>query len=166
VRIDCSLCGEQMLDLDLRLSASVNVKSILHTQPLGSHNKILVGNLFVHCYLSPPPPILLISPILQMVNTRNHNINAENNNIEENNAENNNATNPPLTLELVLMMQAQMLQTMQQTMVNMQNAQPQAPPSPPRDRLGDFQCPKTLFSINILYCDIGYYVSVFYMVCV
>jgi hypothetical protein len=37
------------------------------------------------------------------------------------------------------MMQAQMLQTMQQTMVNMQNAQPQAPPPPPRDRLGDFQ---------------------------
>jgi hypothetical protein len=36
----------------------------------------------------------------------------------------------------VLAMQAQMLQTMQQTMVNM-HAQPQAPPSP-RDRLGDF----------------------------
>jgi hypothetical protein len=32
-----------------------------------------------------------------------------------------------------------MLQTMQQTMVNMQAAQPQAPPPPPRDRLGDFQ---------------------------
>jgi hypothetical protein len=32
-----------------------------------------------------------------------------------------------------------MLQTLQQTMVNMQNAQPQAPPPPPRDRLGDFQ---------------------------
>jgi hypothetical protein len=39
-----------------------------------------------------------------MVNTRNRNINAENNN-----AENNNAANPPLTLEQVLMMQAQML---------------------------------------------------------
>jgi hypothetical protein len=36
-------------------------------------------------------------------------------------------------------MQAQMLQSMQQTMVNMQAAQPQAPPPPPRDRLGDFQ---------------------------
>jgi hypothetical protein len=36
-------------------------------------------------------------------------------------------------------MQAQMLQTMQQTMVSMQNAQPQAPPPPSRDRLGDFQ---------------------------
>jgi hypothetical protein len=36
-------------------------------------------------------------------------------------------------------MQAQMLQTMQQTMVNMQAAQPQAPPPPPRGRFGDFQ---------------------------
>jgi hypothetical protein len=69
-----------------------------------------------------------------MINTRNHNANTENNN-----AENNNAANPPPTLEQVLMMQVQMFQTMQQTMVNMQNAQPQAPPSPPRDRLGDFQ---------------------------
>jgi hypothetical protein len=42
-----------------------------------------------------------------MVDTRNHNANAENNN-----AENNNAANPPPTLEHVLMMQAQMLQTM------------------------------------------------------
>jgi hypothetical protein len=33
-----------------------------------------------------------------------------------------------------------MLQTMQQTMVNLY-AQPKAPP-PPRDRLGDFQCTK------------------------
>jgi hypothetical protein len=56
----------------------------------------------------------------------------------ENNAANNNAANPPLTLEQVLMMQAQMLQTMQQTILNMRNAQPQAPPLPPRDRLGDF----------------------------
>jgi hypothetical protein len=72
-----------------------------------------------------------------MVNTRNRNINVENNN-----AEHHNAANPPLTLEKVLMMQAQMLQTMQQTMVNMQNAQPQAPPPSPRDRLGDFQCTK------------------------
>jgi hypothetical protein len=73
-----------------------------------------------------------------MVNTRNRNANAENN------AKNNNATNPPPTLELVLMMQAQMLQTMQQTMVNRQNAQPQAPPPPPRDRRGDFQHTKPL----------------------
>jgi hypothetical protein len=37
-----------------------------------------------------------------MVNTRNHNVNAENHN----------AASPPSTLEQVLMMQAQMLQTM------------------------------------------------------
>jgi hypothetical protein len=35
-----------------------------------------------------------------------------------------------------------MLQTMQQTMVNL-HAQPQAPP-PQRDMLGDFQCTKPL----------------------
>jgi hypothetical protein len=63
--------------------------------------------------------------------------NAENNG--ENN--NNNVANPPPppspTLEQVLAMQVQMLQTMQQTMVNL-HAQPKAPPSS-RDRLGDFQ---------------------------
>jgi hypothetical protein len=69
-----------------------------------------------------------------MANTRNHNAN-----IENNDTENNNAVNPPPTLEQVLVMQAQMLQTMQQTMVNIQNAQQQAPPLPLRDRLGDFQ---------------------------
>jgi hypothetical protein len=53
-------------------------------------------------------------------------------------------TTPPPTLEQVLAMQAQMLQTTQQTMVNLQAAQPQAPPPPPRDRLGDFQCTKPL----------------------
>jgi hypothetical protein len=36
-------------------------------------------------------------------------------------------------------MQAQLLQTMQQTLVSMQAAPPQAPPPPPRDRLGEFQ---------------------------
>jgi hypothetical protein len=72
---------------------------------------------------------MLISSILQMVNTRNRIANAENNN----------AAKQPPTLEQVLMMQAQMVQTMQQTMVNMKNAQPQAPPPPSRDRLGDFQ---------------------------
>jgi hypothetical protein len=76
-----------------------------------------------------------MSSILQMVNTRDHNVNAENNNDVNNNAENKNAINPPPILEQVLMMQAQMLQTM----VNMQNAQPQAPPPSPRDSLGDFQ---------------------------
>jgi hypothetical protein len=73
-----------------------------------------------------------------MVNTRNRVIanNAENNG-ESNNQEANPMPPPPLTLEQVLAMQAQMLQTMQQTLVNL-HAQPQAPP-PPRGRLGDFQ---------------------------
>jgi hypothetical protein len=115
----------------------VNVRSILHTQPLGLYNEILIGNLFIHRYFSPPPLFLLISSILQMISTRNCNANAENND-----AKNNNAVNPSPTLEQVLMMQAQMLQTIQQTMVNIQNAQPQTPSSPPRDRLGDFQCTK------------------------
>jgi hypothetical protein len=60
-----------------------------------------------------------------MANTRNYN----NNNAENNNGENNQDVNPPPppppTLEHVLAMQAQMPQTMQHTMVNMQAAQPQ-----------------------------------------
>jgi hypothetical protein len=74
-----------------------------------------------------------------MANTKNHVAanNAENNG-ENNNNQDANPPPPPLhTLEQVLAMQAQMLQTMQQTMVNL-HAQTQAPP-PPRDRLGDFQ---------------------------
>jgi hypothetical protein len=73
-----------------------------------------------------------------MANTRNYVTanNAENNG-ESNNQEANLPPPPPLTLEQVLAMQAQMLQTMQHTMVNL-HAQPQAPP-PHRDRLGDFQ---------------------------
>jgi hypothetical protein len=73
-----------------------------------------------------------------MVNTRNRVAanNAENNG-ESNNQEANPLPPPPLTLGQVLAMQAQMLQTMQQTLVNL-HAQPQAPP-PLRDRLGDFQ---------------------------
>jgi hypothetical protein len=53
-----------------------------------------------------------------MANTRNRGANDNENN-------NNNANNPPPppTLEQVLIMQAQMLQTMQQTMANMQQAQ-------------------------------------------
>jgi hypothetical protein len=74
-----------------------------------------------------------------MDNTRNRN----NNHNGDNNGENNQNVNlpppPPPTLEQVLTMQAQMLQTMQQTMVNMQAAQPQASQPPPRDKLGDFQ---------------------------
>jgi hypothetical protein len=68
-----------------------------------------------------------------MANTRNR-VAANN---AENNRENNNQDtklppSPPPTLEQVLAMQAQMLQTM----VNL-HAQPQAPLLP-RDRLGDF----------------------------
>jgi hypothetical protein len=78
--------------------------------------------------------------ILQVANTRNHN---NNNNNRDNNGENNQNVNPPPpplpTLEQVLIMQAQMLQTMQQTMANMQVTQPQAPQPPLRDRLGDIQ---------------------------
>jgi hypothetical protein len=78
--------------------------------------------------------------ILQMANTRNR---AANTNANNNGENNNNDANPPLcrlpTLEQVLAIQAQMLQTIQQAMVNMQNVQPQAPPLPPRDRFGDFQ---------------------------
>jgi hypothetical protein len=63
--------------------------------------------------------------------------NAKNkNNGENNNQDANPPPPPPLTLEQVLAMQAQLFQTMQQTMVN-PHTQPQAPP-PPRDRLGDF----------------------------
>jgi hypothetical protein len=94
----------------------------------------------------PLPPffcVFFISSIhiLQMVNTRNR---VATNNVENNGESNNQEANPPppplLTLEKVLAMQAQVLQTMQQTVVNL-HAQPQAPP-PPRDTLGDFQCTK------------------------
>jgi hypothetical protein len=73
-----------------------------------------------------------------MVNTRNR-VTANNakNNGESNNQETNPPPPPPLTLEQVLAMQAQMLQTIQQTLVK-PHAQPQATP-PPRDRLRDFQ---------------------------
>jgi hypothetical protein len=74
-----------------------------------------------------------------MANIRNHVTanNAENN--EENNNNDANPPSPPLpTLEQVLAMQAQRLQTMQQTMINL-HAQPQASSPPPRDSLGDFQ---------------------------
>jgi hypothetical protein len=53
VRIDCSLCGDQMFDLHLCLSASVNVRNNLHTQPLELYNKILVWvslSIFVSIY--------------------------------------------------------------------------------------------------------------------
>jgi hypothetical protein len=73
-----------------------------------------------------------------MANTRNRvTANNDENNGKNNNQDTNLAPPPPRTLEQVLAMQAQMLQTMQQTMVNL-HAQPPAPP-PPWDRLGDFQ---------------------------
>jgi hypothetical protein len=69
--------------------------------------------------------------------------NCNNNNNGDNNGENNQnviTLPPPLpTLEQVVAIQVEMLQTMQQTMVNMQAAQPQALSLPPRDRLRDFQ---------------------------
>jgi hypothetical protein len=76
--------------------------------------------------------------ILYMANTRNRvaTNNAENNGKNNNHKDANPLPPPPPTLEQVLAMQAQMLQTIQQTIVNL-HAQPQAPP-PPRDRLEDF----------------------------
>jgi hypothetical protein len=77
-----------------------------------------------------------------MANTRNRvtGNNAENNG-ENNNQDANPPPPPPPTLEQVLVMQAQILQTMQQTMVTL-HAQPQAL-MPPRDRLRDFQRTKS-----------------------
>jgi hypothetical protein len=88
-----------------------------------------------------------------MANTRNR---VATNNAENNKENNNQDGNPPppspLTLEQVLVMQTQMLQTMQQTMVNL-HAQPQAP-QPPRDRLGDFQRAKRpIFSYAVELMD-------------
>jgi hypothetical protein len=59
----------------------------------------------------------------------------------ENNDNNNVNPPPPPTLEQVLIIQAQMLQTMQQTMANMRQT-PQYQPAPqqqPHDKLGEFQ---------------------------
>jgi hypothetical protein len=68
-----------------------------------------------------------------MADTCNHVANENNNN--------NAIPPPPPTLEQVLMTQAQMLQTMQQTMANMQQA-PQHQPVPQlqqHDKHGEFQ---------------------------
>jgi hypothetical protein len=67
--------------------------------------------------------------------------NARNCATQENNDNNNANPPPPPTLEQVLLMQAQMLQTMQQTMANMQQAQGQQPVPQPQqcDKLGEFQ---------------------------
>jgi hypothetical protein len=56
-----------------------------------------------------------------MANTRNCNNNNGNNN-KENNQDVNSPPPPPPTLEQVLIMQAQMFQTMQQTLANIQAA--------------------------------------------
>jgi hypothetical protein len=69
-----------------------------------------------------------------MANTHNHATN-------ENNDNNNGNPPPPPTLKQVLIMQAQMLQTMQKTTANIQQA-PQyqlAPQQQPCDKLGEFQ---------------------------
>jgi hypothetical protein len=89
-----------------------------------------------------------------MANTRNRN-----NNVNENNV--NSAANnppPPPILEQVLIMQAQMLQTIQQTMASMQQAQGHQPtPQPqPSDKLGEFQRtkpPTFSHSIEPMYAD-------------
>jgi hypothetical protein len=80
-----------------------------------------------------------------MANTRNCGANDNNNN--------NNANNlpPPPTLEQLLIMQAQMLQTMQQTMANMQQAQGHQPAPQPqqRDKLGEFHRTKPQHSLTL-----------------
>jgi hypothetical protein len=79
-----------------------------------------------------------------MANTHNRGANENNNN--------NANPPPPPTLEQVLIMQAQMLQTMQQTMANMQQTQGyQSVSQPqPRDKLGEFQRTKpSTFSHSI-----------------
>jgi hypothetical protein len=77
-----------------------------------------------------------ISTIHQMVNTRNQHASANN----KNNAPN---TPPPPTLEQLLLMQAQMLQTMQQTMANMHQGQghQQAPQPHPHASLARIRGP-------------------------
>jgi hypothetical protein len=108
-----------------------------------SANCLVISHLYGFATIPLPPlPFFWVFSIasiliLQMANTRNR-VAANN---AENSGENNNRDAklpppPPLTLEQVLAMQAQMLQILQQTMVN-PHAQPQAPP-PPRDMLGDF----------------------------
>jgi hypothetical protein len=73
-----------------------------------------------------------------MINTRNRvTTNTAENIGESNNQEANPPPPPMLTIDQVLAMQAQMLQTIQQTLVNL-HTQPQASP-PLRDRVGDFQ---------------------------
>jgi hypothetical protein len=76
------------------------------------------GSILISVPLLSFPWALFVSStlMLQMANTRNHN---NNNNNGENNQDVNPPPPPPPTLEQVLIMQAQLLQTMQQTLVNM-----------------------------------------------
>jgi hypothetical protein len=120
----------------LRLNQLFSINKVSTNCLVISH---LCGLAIIPLPLLPFFWVFFISSILirQMANTRNR-ITA--NNTENNGLNNNQDANPspppPPTLEQVLAMQAQMLETMQQTMVNL-HAQPQAPP-PMRDRLGDF----------------------------
>jgi hypothetical protein len=133
---------------------------------LFSINKVRINDFVIsHLYgfttiPLPLPPffwVFFISSILilQMANTKNR---VAANNAENNGESNNQEANPPppplLTLEKVLAMQTHILQTMQQTLVNL-HAQPQAPP-PPRDRLGDFQRtkpPTFSYAVEPMYTD-------------
>jgi hypothetical protein len=141
-------------------------EACLATMPqlLSSINKVRTNCLVIsHLYGFTTIPLPLLSffwvffisslLILQMVNTRNRvTTNNTENNGENNNQDANPSPPPSLTLEQVLAIQPQMLQTMQQTMVNL-HAQPQAP-LPPRDRLGDFQCTKPpIFSYDVELTD-------------
>jgi hypothetical protein len=69
VSFDCSLCGVKMLDLYLCLSANVNVRYNLHTQPLRIiYQSLSLGitlSIFVSIhplldYLSHPQHLLLL----------------------------------------------------------------------------------------------------------
>jgi hypothetical protein len=94
--------------------------------------------------------VLILSHILsihQIVNTRNNHANAN----KENNMP------PPPALEQVLLMHAQMLQTMQQTMANMHQGQGHQHASQPHlcDKLGEFQRTKPpIFSHSIEPLDV------------
>jgi hypothetical protein len=102
-----------MFDSNFCLSASVNVRYELHTF-LGLYKNLslvsldLSSSLHHHLFSC----LSQSNHILQITSTHNNN-----------DGKNNNAGNLPPTLEQVLVMQAQMLPTMQQTMVNMQQNQ-------------------------------------------
>jgi hypothetical protein len=78
------------------------------------------GSILILVPLLSFPWVFFVSStlMLQMANTRNRNNNNGNNN-GENNQDVNPPPPPPPTLEQVLIMQAQLLQTMQQPLVNM-----------------------------------------------